>query len=308
MSRRTCSLVLVLLVSLVAGARADYHPFVGVTYSHVEYSIGARPVVYDLIDIDPSAPGISFKVTESNGADPGDVNRETTREFVEREGAQIGINAGFFSPSGDQYVSGDPANIAGLAASNGDVYHAWSSAWAAINIKADNTIQFLDSDPGNAAYNAVAGNYRLVRDGVAGDFHGSGDDIPNARSALAIDGRGHLLLLTVDGRNLNHSLGHTINELADLLVNKLGAKQAINLDGGGSSTLVMADRGAPRLVNVPVGLGLVPGTERPVATNIAVFARPTAVPEPGSFALIGIGVAGAFVFRRRRRGSGTREG
>jgi len=301
----------VLVFSLQAITFADFHPFDGVTYSHVEYMIGNRPVAYDLIDIDLSVPGISFRATESNGPDrDGDVDRETTREFVTRQNAQIGINAAFYLPAGDQYVTGDPATVNGLAASDGVTYNEWSPFWAAVNIGADNAVSFLDSDPGASAYNAIAGNYRLVRDGVAAtDLTGGANDIPDARSALAIDARGHLLLLTVDGRNFGHSLGLTITELADLLAGTLGAVQAINLDGGGSTTLVMADQGAPRVVNVPVGRNLTPGTERSVATSLAVFARVRAVPEPGSASLMVIGCAGLGLaaFARVRRSSESRE-
>ena len=282
-----------------ASATADYQPFEGVTYSHVEYAIGVRPVAYDLIDIDLTAPGIAFRVTESNGPDVlMDTNRETTRQFVERTGAQVGINANFYSPSGDSYGKGDPATVSGLAASNGATYHAWSPAWAAVNIGADNSVSFLDADPGVSAYNAVAGSLRLVRDGVA--LAGINDPIPDAHSALAIDARGHLLLLTVDGRNLSHSLGLTLNEFAALLAGPLNARQAINLDGGGSSTLVLAD-GSPRVVNVPVGIGGVPGSERFVANSLAVFARPRAVAEPRSLALLIIGLGGPTLLAIRRR-------
>jgi hypothetical protein len=51
---------------------------------------------------------------------------------------------------------------------------------------------------------------------------------------------------------------------------------ALNLDGGGSTTLCMADP-MPRVVNVPVGRGDAPGTLRAVGSSLAVFA---AVPGP----------------------------
>ena len=48
---------------------------------------------------------------------------------------------------------------------------------------------------------------------------------------------------------------------------------AINLDGGGSTTLCMSDP-VPRAVSVPVGLNGTPGTLRPVGSNLAIFAPP----------------------------------
>ena len=82
---------------------------------------------------------------------------------------------------------------------------------------------------------------------------------------------GNLLLVTVDGRNPGHSLGVTTSELADLMI-EFGAEDAINLDGGGSTTMVFADP-TPRVVNIPVGVGNVPGTERLNGNSLAIFAE-----------------------------------
>lgn len=57
------------------------------------------------------------------------------------------------------------------------------------------------------------------------------------RSAIGIDEGGKLYLIAVDGRNNGYSVGLTLIELAELL-KKLNLKEAINLDGGGSTTLV----------------------------------------------------------------------
>ena len=86
------------------------------------------------------------------------------------------------------------------------------------------------------------------------------------RAALGI-GAGVLLAAVCDGRS-DTDCGLTLSELADLMVT-LGARDAINLDGGGSTTLV---RGG-RLVNRPReehGLDLAAG--RPISTAL-VFAR-----------------------------------
>ncbi|MFI7504494.1 phosphodiester glycosidase family protein [Streptomyces sp. NPDC049687] len=63
--------------------------------------------------------------------------------------------------------------------------------------------------------------------------------VPDAapRTALATDGFGRTLLVTVDGYHPEVSLGATRLELATLL-RDLGAVDALNLDGGGSTTLV----------------------------------------------------------------------
>lgn len=57
------------------------------------------------------------------------------------------------------------------------------------------------------------------------------------RTALAVRADGALLFIVIDGRS-SHSRGATLDELADMLV-ALGAWDAINLDGGGSSAMVV---------------------------------------------------------------------
>ena len=68
-------------------------------------------------------------------------------------------------------------------------------------------------------------------------FKFSTKDTYAPRSAIGIDSRDKLYLITVDGRKSNYSVGVSLEEFAHLLT-KLHLKEAINLDGGGSTTLV----------------------------------------------------------------------
>ncbi len=77
-------------------------------------------------------------------------------------------------------------------------------------------------------------------------------------------GRDTLYLVTVDGRQPGYSVGMTLYELADYM-QKLGCYQALNLDGGGSTTMVI--RG--RVVNRPSDAT----GERPVANAILVVRK-----------------------------------
>ncbi|HEV2759264.1 MAG TPA: phosphodiester glycosidase family protein [Acidimicrobiales bacterium] len=85
------------------------------------------------------------------------------------------------------------------------------------------------------------------------------------RTVVGITPGGEMLLVTADGRGV--SAGLTLLEAARLLAG-LGAVEAMNLDGGGSTTFVTA--GSVR--NVPSG-----GSERAVASSLAVMAAP---PDP----------------------------
>lgn len=58
------------------------------------------------------------------------------------------------------------------------------------------------------------------------------------RSAIGWTAEGEVLLVTVDGRQPEHSVGMTMNELADLL-RELGAVRGLALDGGGSTQMAV---------------------------------------------------------------------
>jgi exopolysaccharide biosynthesis protein len=85
------------------------------------------------------------------------------------------------------------------------------------------------------------------------------------RTAIAALADGRALLLTADGRRPPERVGLALEDLAKLLI-ELGAREAINLDGGGSTAMVV--RG--KLMNFPTD----PTGERPVSDAIVV--RPAA--------------------------------
>ncbi len=84
------------------------------------------------------------------------------------------------------------------------------------------------------------------------------------RTAIAKLKSGQILLITVDGRQPGESIGMSLTMLADLLL-EFGAVEAINLDGGGSTTMVIKNK----LVNKPSDAT----GERPVSDAILVYPR-----------------------------------
>ncbi len=84
------------------------------------------------------------------------------------------------------------------------------------------------------------------------------------RSAIASLADGRVLLVVVDGRQPELSVGMSLDELARVLI-ELGAVDAINLDGGGSTTMVVKGK----LLNHPSD----PTGERPVSDAIVIRPR-----------------------------------
>ena len=82
------------------------------------------------------------------------------------------------------------------------------------------------------------------------------------RTAIGWQADGTILLVVVDGRQPQWSVGMTLAELAELM-RDLGCQEALNLDGGGSTTMVVRDR----VVNRPSDAT----GERPVSDAILLF-------------------------------------
>ena len=109
---------------------------------------------------------------------------------------------------------------------------------------------------------AISGDRPLLVNGVRTVINNT---IAHPRTAVGIDADGRkLLILVVDGRS-TVSRGYTMVELADIMT-ALGAENAINLDGGGSSAMYSrTGTGAMAIVNEPSD-----GNERSVANAFGV--------------------------------------
>lgn len=130
------------------------------------------------------------------------------------------------------------------------------------------TVSFRLVSPDVPAFRFAVGGFPILHDGQP--LAGLDDSVtaPRTSAGLSADG-GTLYLATVDGR-AEVSGGLTVSELADLM-RFFGASDALNLDGGGSSTLV--DR-EPGQSGVTVQNDPSDGSERAVANGIGVFERP----------------------------------
>jgi exopolysaccharide biosynthesis protein len=302
--RSVRSLAVVLVAALALSAPAVHgwqitQPYVGVTYSD-KATNEPRPLRMHVAQIDLRAPGIRFKVSPPGG--DREVMRQTTLDFLKQERAQLAINAHFFLPfpSSDR-----TAWVIGLGASEGHVFSAFEipeqsyalvAFASAINIDRDNQASIVTYDPSFAdrlhvrekvsLWNVVAGSSQIVTNGVAtvpvyhDDNHFDADldpggpnnysnakawaDATTARTAIGLSqDRRTLTLFTVDVRG--GSEGMRLSEVANVLIRDFGAFDALNLDGGGSTTMVIGSE----IVNKPSDAT----GPRPVSDAILVKAR-----------------------------------
>lgn len=118
----------------------------------------------------------------------------------------------------------------------------------------------------------LPGGPLIVRDGrmthpddwiAEGFSHDRHNGPRHPRTAVGVTRSGDMLLVTVDGRR-SRSVGLTMWELAELMMD-LGARHALSLDGGGSTTMTVLGRTRNRISDP---------APRPVASALVVRYRP----------------------------------
>lgn len=261
----------------------------GILFAQQTLTEPQKKMVVNCLRIDSTTPGIKFHTTKrlaewENGKT--ETRRQTVRKFVETARAEgipiaVAINADAFSLK-TAYNHEDPCDLQGLAVSDGVVVSLPASTPSLIVAK-DGKLRIdtlaADADLSNIE-DAVSG-FGLCLD--RGKVLESGPDLhPRTGFGLSADQR-YLFLVTIDGRQ-PASAGATTQDLGRIM-QTFGADTAINMDGGGSTTLVWWDSAAGeekqcRLLNIPVGNGqaykddpLIPftPTERTNGNNFGVY-------------------------------------
>ena len=126
------------------------------------------------------------------------------------------------------------------------------------------TITAGDEDWNDVVY-AVGALYSLVQDGAVVSGLPSG---VNPRTAVGVTDDGDVVFYTIDGRRSGHSIGASLSQVAQRMI-ELGCVAAIGLDGGGSTTITVTqpDETAASTINRPSD-----GSERAVTNHLFLVA------------------------------------
>jgi exopolysaccharide biosynthesis protein len=261
-----------------------------VVYGHV---VSRHPkLTIHVVTVNLSDSRVSVRVArggpDPDGDGPWTTTLEPVSEIASRENFDVAINGDFFLAQGTRdiegrntkYVRGKFATPEGLAMTDGELWHRPAKALPYLAITAHHTAQFGDGllteqlDP--TLRQIVSGSQIIVTNGRALDYTSRFATNRNPRTAAGIDRTGtKLILMVVDGRQPKLSIGMTLHELAREMVRQ-GAYNAINLDGGGSSTMVYRNpkTHALKVVNSPSDT-----KERAVAEALGITVR-AALPAP----------------------------
>lgn len=240
----------------------------------------AGPIAVQALRLDPRI--VTLEIVRAVGQPP----LETVPAIAARRpNAIAAINAGFFS-----LQTGRPTDLLKI---DGEILRGTKRPRGAVGIleRPDLTVLLFDrlsvaTSPGldpdykpllgssprdwARASDAISGAGLLMLDGreltewkaerIAAGF----DTTRHPRTLIGSDADGAIWLVTVDGRNLSLSLGMSFTEL-QRLAKRLGLWSALNLDGGGSTTMWVDGR----IVNHPSDAGGV----RKVGDAILVLPR-----------------------------------
>lgn len=248
--------------------------FEGIRYRRVVWN-NPRPVVWHVIDIRISDRIEVFTTPRSPGCEM-DTFARTTTDFAREFDADVAVNGSYFEPFHMNHYfdfyphDGDPVNILGRAKQDGDFYSSDFPDYPVLSYDGRRMAIFENEVPSTERC-FLAGKPMLVREGqVVWPFS---EEPVYRRVAVGLNALGDRMWWVVaDGKQEGYSEGVTFYELACFLQN-LGARHAMALDGGGSSTLVyQAEDGACRILNAAFHTRF-PMRERPVANHLGIRFR-----------------------------------
>jgi exopolysaccharide biosynthesis protein len=265
--------------SASAEITATNQPFPGISY----YSETRTnpPTHFFVAEVNLADPKIHVRVAPG-GPDPDGAGKWQTTlmlptEVAAREHFDLVVNGDFFVANNVKdaegkkagYRAGQFASVVGTAMTDGKTWSVSKGSRPCLVVHKDQTITIETlSQPPADAVDVIGGNTLLVKDGV--------DVAPpaktrNPRTVVGLDATGtKMTLLLVDGRKPGIAVGMSYDELAQEML-RLGCRQALNLDGGGSSVMALHDAGtgAMKILNKPTD-----GRERAVADVLGITVAP----------------------------------
>lgn len=175
-----------------------------------------------------------------------------TSEFGANHNALAAVNGSFFNRD-----AGGPVVFLKV---NGEIIHKGHvnrnpfNERGAIGWSADQPIQILKKPESgwlSSSYETIlsSGPLLIFNSQIQNFNNNPFHENRHPRTAVAITNDRRLFLVTIDGRSFQ-AYGMTINELTNFLI-ALGAKDALNLDGGGSTSMWIKNKTENGIVNYP---------------------------------------------------------
>ncbi len=219
-----------------------------------------------VLAFDMNSHRFQIVITEPDPSGRGDTRSLKVSDFVRQYDLIAGINGAPYGPANILNRNLFVCYISGLYLYKGSLISEPYDPFDALYIPDEGEI-FFDSQklyPLDGVSRAVGGFHIALKDG---ENLGSAD-ARHPRSVIGLSrDSGFLYFAAFDGRQPEYA-GVTTQEIG-LWMSWLGATDALNMDGGGSTALVLNRHGEPTLLNSPVQRGIT-GLERSVASHVGI--------------------------------------
>lgn len=205
------------------------------------------PLIVHIVKIDLLNPAVSVITSEpalfKNSR--GRIRGETTRDFALRHNTIVAFNAAPFKTR--SLLFSVYRTIVGIHITDFIRMSMPNKHYGALLFCADKTARIIDSQTEDLISadirHAVGGFWTILRNGTVlpQKLHRR-----DSRTAVGLADNGEtLFVVAVEGENKRKSQGLSFEETAKLM-QELGADDAIQLDGGSSSTLILQENGEQR--------------------------------------------------------------
>jgi MYXO-CTERM domain-containing protein len=263
----------ILHATFIGDAWVEHEPYEGVLWRARRFDdVGGGPQIVHELRLDPAVT--QLVALPSNGC-------QTVAAIGSAAGAAAGINGGYFNVSTCDPVSLliHEGELLGTHGSTRSAFGIDAAGGAHIQIVgAGDDWPEVEEAHGGAPRLVTAGvthttNAEYAEESVAGDaFIG-----PNPRTGAGIFSDGRVSLFTIDGRGANQA-GMSLPAMANFSKDELGLADAMNLDGGGSTTMWIAGMTPNGVMNYPSDSGVdepaAHSGSRAVSGGFFIFAAP----------------------------------
>ncbi len=200
---------------------------------YTKYENIEQKLTYHLITVQLNNPSIIINASTPDSGENYEAIGKTTKDFATRQGAYFAINASPFSYPATRLSA--KRNIEGLYIYEGKIISQPNENYAALCFTKDNKAFIINSqslETTQEAYFAFGGFWTILENNTIPHFK----DIKDSRTAVGISEDGFTAYILIVEKSAK-SNGLNYMECAKILQNA-GAYKAIQLDGGGSTSLV----------------------------------------------------------------------
>jgi len=249
----------------------------GIDYSF-SFETSPRPLRWHHLAVDLRNPRIKVKVAvgpDPDGEGPAESRLASPLSLAQSVDSLAMVNANAFMALqgqrrayGGMWVLDQPVKIGGLAVVDGAVRSRPEKRRASFWIDRTGTPKLAETLETPGAREGAAGFGQILR---GGRVLPARSNTRHPRTAVGMNATGDILhLIVVDGRRKGVSEGVSTHELATRML-ELGCSDAINLDGGGSSIMVLAQEGGfQHIVNSPSDRILGQSIPRPIPVALCI--------------------------------------